>query len=283
MKNHFILVLFLFVHFYIFSQNVGESLIPLTTKSNIYGPTILSISDPYLSPLVYTGLGLRWEGDSRKFISAKNDKISFYSKNSAMYGLTLNPEATSSMTYIGFNTSKGLQYHFRVFEDIQFLVGGHWDAEFAFKNVARNVNNPVSFDVATNLNLAALGRYDLLTESRTYRFQWAVQSPIIGCMFVPLVGASYYEMFSLGNLSDAVHLSSLHNKRAFRQLISVDVPYRKSVWRFGLSFYSAKYAAHNLQVFKQSETSLVLGTTFDMVKFAGQLNKAPKNFRSTND
>ena len=101
-------------------------------------------------------------------------------------------------------------------------------------------------------------------------------------MFVPKSGASYYEMFDLGNLTDAFHFSSLYNKRGLNSAFSVVVPFNRSVWHFGLRMNTLRYSANKL-VFDRNEFGLLVGTTFDAINFAGRKNKAPKNFISTQE
>src|SRR5450759_4651919 len=102
---------------------------------------------------------------------------------------------------------------------------------------------------------------------KTFRLQLELQTPILGYMFVPLNGASYYEMFDLGNMTDAFHVSSLHNKRGVKSSFTIDVPSNRSGWRFGFNFMNVKYSANDL-VFVRNELSLVVGTTFDTANFA---------------
>jgi len=197
-------------------------------------------------------------------------------------GMMLNPAFSSEMLYIGANYGWGVNYHFRLTKGLKILAGGLWDVDFGFKNVPRNINNPINLDMATNLNLTGLLIYDYPTRRRTLHLQAALQAPIIGYMFVPQGGASYYDMFQLGSLSNAFHFSSLHNKRGLNQTYTVDVPFNHSTWRFGLHFQNLKYKANNL-VFAHNETSVIVGTTFDAISFSGKKKVAPQNFMSTND
>jgi hypothetical protein len=242
---------------------------------------MLNITDPYLSPLPYSGIGLNYNFENSRFLATENNLWSNQNKLNFEGGIMLNPQITAAMLYLGLNYGWGMQYHFRIQKGFQVLSGGLWDVDLGFKYLDRNINNPVNVDLATNLNLTALAKYDIPLRKKTIQLQLELQTPLIGCMFVPFVGASYYEMFQLGNLTDVFHFSSPINKRGLNAKFVVEVPFNRSVWHFGFKTSELKYSANN-QVFKRSELSLVVGTTFDVIKFAGKKNRAPENFLSPN-
>lgn len=280
MKKLSLFVLMLILTFNMSAQNETQQKYSLTSTSNQLGFASLSILDPYLSPLVYSGIGMKFEHTERRFFSPENTKLSMEGKIRALAALTLNPEYTTSTTYIGANYSWGMHYHFQIREDFQILAGGTADAVFGFKSNARNVNNPVNLDMATNLNLSGVARYDFKMRRRTLRLSYTMEIPLLGFMYVPYGGASYYEMFDLGNLSDAFHFSSLHNKLGSSGSVMLDVPFKHSTWRFGVNTSKLKYQANNM-VFEQNEFSLMIGCKYDLHIFAGTKTPAPSNFIST--
>lgn len=282
MKKKAVLLLGLIINALLFAQNDPEPKYLLTTKSSSVGLTLPNFIDPYLSPLVYSGFGLRYNSDSRRFFSPNKTLFSMQSKLAFSAGMMLNPAFSSEMMYVGANYGWGVNYHFRLNKQLKILAGGLWDVDFGFKNVSRNVNNPINLDMATNLNLSGLVMFDYPTRKNVLRLKLAVQAPILGYMFVPLGGASYYDMFELGAMKNSFHFSSIHNKIGLDQIYSVDVPFNHSVWNFGLHFLNLKYKANQL-VFVRNEISLMVGTTFDAITFGGKKKSSPGNFISTND
>ena len=282
MRKKVLLSLIFFVSILASAQNNDSLKYLLTTKSATFGLSLPEFTDPYLSPLIYSGIGLRYDAESRRFLSNKNTKYSMQSKLTISTGMMLNPAFSSEMLYLGANYGWGVNYHFRLNNQLRILAGGLWDVDFGYKNVPRNVNNPINLDMATNLNLTGLLMFDYPMRRRTLHLQAALQIPVMGCMFVPPGGASYYDMFELGNTTKAFHFSSLHNKIGLNQTYSVDVPFNQITWRFGLHFMNLKYTANNL-VFVHDEISLLVGTTFDAITFGGKKKVAPHNFISTND
>jgi hypothetical protein len=281
MKNTFLILSFLIIVLNLNAQNAENKKYLLTNYLNTTEVSALSLTDPYLSPLKYSGIGVSYNTENSRFLTAENSFLSRQNKLKLQAGLLLNPRNTAAMMNIGMNYGWGMYYHFRINKDFQLLAGGLWDADFGFKYLDRNVNNPVNLDLATNLNLTGKAKYDLPFRRKTLQLQLEVQTPVMGCMFVPLGGASYFEMFQLGNLTDAFHFSSLYNKRGLNTKFVVEVPFNRSVWHFGFRTSSLKYSSNNL-VFKRNEYSLVVGTSFDGIKFAGKKNKAPENFINSN-
>jgi len=282
MKKLLLFALLVLCDFSLFAQTGDDQKYLMTTKTNTYGLSSLSLVDPYLSPLTYAGNGIQFEHESRRCWSEKDTRLSVQNKLDLEVGYLLNPAQNSSMTYMAVNYSKGMHYQFNPGNGWMFMTGASWDIGLGYKNVARNINNPGNVDLATNFNLSGIAMYDLPLNRRTLRLQLSVETPLIGWMYVPLAGASYYEMFSLGNLSGISHFSSVFNRRGINPRFTVDVPLKNSVWRVGLGYQKLQYTANNM-VFDRTETSLILGTTFDAIHFGGRMRKAPKNFISPND
>ncbi|MFZ4724562.1 MAG: DUF3316 domain-containing protein [Paludibacter sp.] len=280
-KNYFILFL-VFISSLLSAQSKIENKYLLQTKTNTFGLSTVNLTDPYLSPLNYSGLGIRSEFEMHRLLKLDNNNISTQSKLSLMGAIALNPTNSASMMCFGANYGWGLHYHFRPLEQLQLLAGGLIDIDFGFKNIPRNVNNPVNVDLATNLNISGLAIYGIQTRRRLLKLQLSAQSPIFGYMFVPKVGSSYFEMFSLWNLTGATHLTSIHNKRGINGTFSIYVPFNYSTWRFGFRYENLKYSANDL-VFKRNEINILIGTTFDVAKFAGRKNTPPKNFINFNN
>jgi hypothetical protein len=282
MKKTVLISGLLFVSLMLAAQNTDEKKYLLTTNANSFDFSTLSMTDPYLSPATYSGIALNYSHESRRFLKPENTSYSMQDKLNFTGGLMLNPSITSEMMYLGINYGWGINYHFRLDKRTRILAGGLWDIDFGFKDMPRNINNPVNVDLATNLNLTGLLQYDIPTRLRTMRFEMALLTPILGCMYVPIGGASYYDMFELGSFSDAIHASTLFNKTGLFQTYSIIIPLNRITWRFGLRINDLRYKANDM-VFVKKEYSLLIGTTFDDIRFGGRKRTAPQNFISTNE
>lgn len=265
-----------------FSQHPADKKYSLITATDNASVSLINFADPYLSPLTYSGFGAGYQHVERKYFNPDNLNYSIQGKLNALMGIALNPAYSAATTYIGGAYSWGAFYHYRGLPDLLILAGTTADAQFGFKSNMRNVNNPINIDAAINLNIAAIVRYDFQLFRRKMRLNYEFESPVAGCMFVPVAGASYYEMFELWNLNDAIHFSSLHNKLGLKSAISVDYFMKRSSLNVGLSNQKLLYEANNM-VFKQHVISLTIGFKYDFYLFKGNVNAAPANFISTDN
>ena len=105
-----------------------------------------------------------------------------------------------------------------------------------------------------------------------------MKAPLIGCMFVPPQGESYYEIFSLGNYSDVFHFTSLHNKRELTQYFALDFPVKFATFRACVMSNLLQYKVNDL-VYHNYNLSVNIGCVFNLYVFSGTKNKPSKNFR----
>lgn len=277
MKKIFLLFFILFFAGAMFpQQEVAEKKHILRTSSSIFGLSTLNLTDNYISPLPYSGIGLKITSENNRLYSPYFNNLSVTNKAKLNFGAVTNPTQTASMLFLGLNFAWGMHYHFHPIANMQILTGGLWDIDFGFKYNTRNVNNPFNMDLSTNLNLSAVVIYDIPANKRTFRLQAAFASPWIGCMFAPAQGSSYYEIFSLQAGGKFVHFSSFHNKQAFYQCYFVEIPFKNSFWRFGFSGDSLKYMANDM-IFKKNDFTLFLGYTCLFSRFTRK-NPAPEYF-----
>lgn len=271
------MVFLLIVTSEVFSQTNSDSKYLLINAADRIGFSLLDLTDPYLSPLTYSGLGLSYEHSSAQFFSLDNDRLSKEGRFSGWGGLAINPQYSASMLYAGAKYSWGMYYHLSILPQFNIKVGGNTEIDFGYKNLARNINNPVNVDLAVNLNFAAKASYAIPTRHQTIMINYELESPVMGCMFVPLGGASYFEMFELGSLSNSLHFSSLHNKLGFTNQLSLSYPFKRSTWQIGVKSSELKYQANEL-LFKRNIYSINIGVKYNLNIFSGRLNAVPKNF-----
>ena len=106
---------------------------------------------------------------------------------------------------------------------------------------------------------------------------WQVGTPFLGVLLSRGDGQSYYEI-SLGNSVGVVNFASLHNQRALRNYLTVDIPIDKYTIRVGYlgSWYQTK--VHDIQAHHYTN-SFVIGFPIEGIKRPKQ--KAANNYWDT--
>ncbi len=277
MKKFILLFLTTFISLITWGQQeIVEKKYGLRTSGTTFGFSTLHLKDNYISPLDYSGTGLKVANENSRLYSPDFMDLSIINRSKLNLGITSNPANTASIMYLGLNFAWGMHYHFRPVTNMQILTGNLADINLGLKYNTRNVNNPFNMDLAINLNLSAILIYDIPAQKRTLRLQAGFETPWIGCMFAPEQGASYYEIFSLKADGKFVHFSSFHNKLALRQTYFIEIPFKNSTWRFGINGDTSKYKANDM-IFKMNDFNVFFGYTRIFTRFTRK-NPAPANF-----
>lgn len=267
--------------FSLISLIAQESNNSITSGGWTLGAGKVSVYDEYLSPLVYTGTLYRFDYGSMRFVSPDNNNISIQKTLMVSSGLTNNPSLSNSIFYFSLRPGLGFHYHFRPMKDLKVMLGGTWDLFFASKYNFNNGNNPYSADLSTHLNASAMAQYLLKIKNFPIMFRYSAQTPLIGEMFVPEYGASYYEMFTLHHMGDALHFASVNNFLAFKSSFTADFMFRS--WILRLAYYHdyQKNQANYLH-FETLQNVFSIGTVVNFSFFDRGKRKAPSSYNDIN-
>lgn len=276
-KQFFFIALMLIVSLQLWAQTQDEQKPKLVTVHQTFGLSQLHVADHYLSPITYSGSGLSFEQSTHTLFKANRPKWSQMISVRAQGSVLYNAQGTSSMNFAQGSFSYGINYHLRPASQLMVLVGGFADVDVALKNISRNVNNPVNADLSTNLQAMATAIYRLQWGKRVVRLNLQCQAPLLGAMFVPQQGGTYYEMFSLMNLNNTIHFSTLHNKQGGRVAFYVDFDLKRSEWRVGINAENLVHTANN-HYFERKSTTIFVGYNYHMHSFSGKRNAASGNY-----
>lgn len=249
----------------------------LTTATHRAGMSWIKLNDPYLSSLEYSGAGLRVELSEQRYLRAGDNRFSMLNRLTGLAAITVNPASTAEIETVTGDYTFGIRYHYQPLEQLVIVAGGAMEADIGIRVNSRNVNNPVNLDIAGNLNATLGARYLLTTRKRTIRFDAGAEVPLLGVMFVPYPGLSYYEMYLSKQLSEAIFFSSLHNRQGARYSLSVDFPFRHSTLHAGWQYHQLKYQGSG-PVVTIAEHSLMLGISYELFRSSGRMSRFPANY-----
>lgn len=194
------------------------------TRATMYGVGFTNVFDTYLSPQEYKGIEFRISRETIRMTKLFDGNVSAQNFFQANVSYTHN-RADNNNTFAGLvNWSYGLHYQFRLTENFKLLAGGLFDANGGFVYNLRNSNNPASARAYINLDASGMAIWHLKIKRLPIVLRYQINLPMIGAMFSPHYGQSYYEIFSLGNSGGVIQFTSLHNQPSLRQMLSIDLP-----------------------------------------------------------
>ncbi|MEG0463069.1 DUF3316 domain-containing protein [Bacteroides sp.] len=201
------------------------------TRATLFGMGYTNVFDTYLSPQEYKGVDFRILNETMRMTNLCGGRVSIQSLFQADIGYTHN-RTNNNNTFSGLvNWNYGLHYQFRLTNNFKLLAGALGDINAGFVYNLRNTNNPASARGYINLDASVMAIWHLRIKRYPIVLRYQVNLPVMGVMFSPEKGQSYYEIFTLGNSSKVIQFTSLHNQPSLRQMLSVDLPIRYAKMR----------------------------------------------------
>lgn len=212
--------------------------------------------DTYLSPMEYKGTQVSFL-TGRERMTGEEGRTSFQSMLQGAFTSTKNPARTGTEWGGRLAYDAGWHHNWRLFRGFSLKAGAQVGADLGFLYNNRNSNNPaqgrLSLDVAASAGASYafhIGKLPLLA-----RYQ--ADLPVMGVMFSPQFGQSYYEL-SQGNRDHNVCFMQPGNALSLRQLLTVDLVFRRTTLRMGYLFDARQSHVNNIKVHDYSH-SFMLG------------------------
>lgn len=241
-----------------------------TNNATLIGIGPANIYDSYLSILEYKGTSFRIMNERMRQTSWFGGKFNKQQIISLELASAENPAKTSDELWLLLDYNLGGHYNFYKTNKLKLSAGGLWNLSAGVLYNQRNSNNPASARLYSNLNLSFLSLYNW----KRFTFRWQIDTPIAGVLFSPQYGQSYYEM-SLGNSVEIFNFASLHNQRALKNYLTVDVPLDRFSIRFGYlgSFYQTK--VNHIQTHHYTN-NFMIGIVSESINLSGKNIKKSK-------
>ena len=229
----------------------------LVTRATMYGVGFTNVFDTYLSPQEYKGIDFRFSRESMRMTKWANGKLSLQSFFQADLGYTHNKVDNNNTFSALANWNYGLHYNFPITSNFKLLAGGLADLNGGFVYNLRNTNNPASARAYINLDASGMAIWELKIKNYPLTLRYRINLPLMGVMFSPHYGQSYYEIFSLGNSSGVVKFTSLHNQPSLRQMLTADFPVERAKIRLGYIWDTQQSKVNDIKTHTYSHVFMV--------------------------
>jgi hypothetical protein len=130
-------------------------------------------------------------------------------------GNTSNLEATYNLYWARY-------YNLQPIRHLRLQVGAAANAHLGGIYNMTSSNNPAQAYGSINIMPSATAAYDFNIGSQHFSARYELNLPLIGVMFSPNYGQSYYEIFCQGNYDQNIVPTTFISAPTFRQVASVD-------------------------------------------------------------
>jgi len=224
MKNIYIYMIILVSGFFVYPLNLRSQTSDLkshdvtTTYQVGLGPT--KVLDTYLSQENFSGLGLTLLGTTER----KRPDRHWLTRIEHQLNLSSVKDRADNQSELqgDYTIFVGRMRHWQLRNYWQVQVGGMLAGNVGFIYNTSNSNNPAQARVSLNLMPTAAVSKGFFLWHRSGEVRYEVNLPLVGLMFSPNYGQSYYEIFNRGNYDHNVVPTTFIATPNFRHQLSVE-------------------------------------------------------------
>lgn len=198
--------------------------------------------DSYLSPLEYTGTDVRFIAHTDRW----NDSTSWQRRILYEGQLQYVKSPTDDGKELGgmFQFSYGVLWRPLQTERWRLAFGPSADLHLGFLYNTRNGNNPAQARAALNISPLFSAAF---RASGKVTLNYEASAPLVGVMFSPNYGQSYYEIFTRGNYDHNCVFTTTVSTPSLRQMLTADIRLGRITLSVG---YLGDYAQYDVNSLK---------------------------------
>lgn len=194
------------------------------TSVRLFGIGAANVLDTYLSPLEYTGSTLSFDLLTQRLARWGKGRWGVTARYTFDVAYLHSPTDDGKAWHGNLAAAGGLLRHFRPAPRLRLSAGATAGGALGFTYLVRNGNNPAQGRLAAELSATLQGEYAFLLFHREAGALLRLDAPVLGAMFTPAFGQSYYEIFSVGESDHNVRLTHPFNAPSARLLALVTLP-----------------------------------------------------------
>ena len=191
-----------------------------------------NILDTYLSPEIYTGPEISYLSHTTYRKEGRHWSTQVVNRGSLTYADNRSGDGREMAGAYNFGYGRHYNWDLRG-GDINIKAGLMAEMMLGFIYNTRNSNNPAQARANFCLSPNASAQYKFSLHNRLYILRYELNIPLIGLMFSPNYGQSYYEIFSRGNYDHNIVVTWPGNAPSMRQMLTVDFKLGRRTFRIG--------------------------------------------------
>lgn len=193
----------------------------ISTTANMLGAGPSRLVDSYLSQEHFRGTG----GTFLTITDRQKDGSPWTNKFEHQASLSFSHDRTDDAKELegAYNFYWSRLYGWKLLGGaLTIQAGAAANADLGFVYNTYGSNNPAQLRCDINIMPTAAARYDFRLFGRKAAVAYRVQLPLVGLMFSPAYGQSYYEIFNRGNYDHNIVPTTFVSAPSWRQLLAFD-------------------------------------------------------------
>lgn len=226
------------------AQTGATPLDKITTNAKMIGWGYVDMLDTYLSPERYKGWQVNYL--SHTMHEREDRRISTLSVHQGSFAHADNRAGTANEMQAMYHFAYAWHYNWHLLNRrLNVKAGGMLNTHLGMLYNTRNSNNPMQAKVGLNVALSVMASYRFSIKNKPLTVRYEADAPLLGMMFSPNYGQSYYEIFSEGNYDHNVVVTHPVNALSLRQMLTLDFSLYKTTFRIGyLGDYQQAHVNH---------------------------------------
>lgn len=204
----------------------------IITNAKMIGVGTVNILDTYLSPEKYTGSQFLFMSQTMR--ERNGSRLSRQITHQANVAYTDNRSGDGTEISGMYRFTYAWLYGWKFLAgNLDVRAGGMADGNLGFIYNMRNGNNPAQLRAFLNITPTALVTYKFRMLKRNVALRYQIDVPLVGVMFSPHYGQSYYEIFSEGDYDHNIVATYSGNAPSMRNTLMLDIPIGHITARIG--------------------------------------------------
>ena len=195
----------------------------LITRSTMIGLGPTNVLDTYLSQEHFTGLGMSFLSTIER--NRTDCRWSTLMEHEANISSVKDRPDMKHELEGAYNFYWGKLYSWQLMDNrLKLQAGGLANASLGVIYNTSNSNNPAQARAHINVMPTGTAAYRFQLFKRTLVARYELSLPLVGIMFSPNYGQSYYEIFSRGNYDHNIVPTTFVSAPEWRHMLTLDIP-----------------------------------------------------------
>lgn len=204
----------------------------VVTNAQMIGVGGVQILDTYLSPEKYSGAEVRYLSHTVR--QREDSRWSRLLLHQGSFSCSNNRADNGDYVAGAYQFSYGLHHNWTFMGGrMNIRAGGQADVYAGFLYNTRNGNNPAQARLSLNVSPSAAVSYRFRLWNIPMKAQYEATIPLIGVMFSPNYGQSYYEIFTKGNYDHNAVPTTIGSTPSLRNMLALDFTLHRTTLRIG--------------------------------------------------